>query len=326
METYSEYLQHHGILGMRWGKRNGPPYPLGPSQMSGKERRLNNKIPDVVITKPKHVEYDRKPILRKKEDDLRLYRENLDNDKTAYKENIHKAFEKYDDYKEAIDEELCKYLAQSPLAEADKVAEIRALEDEYLSKNADWKEYENALYKFFGNKLDSNSELKDLQKETAKEFESSLKKANDIVDGIISEHGDYPVANFGKYKEVTYKDLVKRTLDSHDEKGEAYSLDKHLLNGDPYGNIPPVSKMLFYDYLGAMEEHVSHYSSRKFNKELIGSSGSPSAFLKEKLGKYNPKWFDPEMADLTLMEYEDVTGKTISDSEWSKIIDEYKKS
>lgn len=24
----SNYLAHHGILGMHWGRRNGPPYPL----------------------------------------------------------------------------------------------------------------------------------------------------------------------------------------------------------------------------------------------------------------------------------------------------------
>ena len=39
--TYDEYLAHHGILGMRWGKKNGPPYPLNSSQMTPKERAKN---------------------------------------------------------------------------------------------------------------------------------------------------------------------------------------------------------------------------------------------------------------------------------------------
>ena len=28
-DFYNDYISHHGILGMHWGKRNGPPYPLG---------------------------------------------------------------------------------------------------------------------------------------------------------------------------------------------------------------------------------------------------------------------------------------------------------
>jgi len=39
--TYDEYLAHHGILGMRWGKKNGPPYPLNASQMTAKEKAKN---------------------------------------------------------------------------------------------------------------------------------------------------------------------------------------------------------------------------------------------------------------------------------------------
>ena len=38
-----DYLQHWGILGMHWGDRNGPPYPLGSSQMSSSERRQNKR-------------------------------------------------------------------------------------------------------------------------------------------------------------------------------------------------------------------------------------------------------------------------------------------
>lgn len=36
-------LLHEGRLGQRWGQRNGPPYPLGTGQMSGREVRLMRK-------------------------------------------------------------------------------------------------------------------------------------------------------------------------------------------------------------------------------------------------------------------------------------------
>lgn len=32
-------LQHHGILGMHWGRRNGPPYPLGAGDHSASEKK-----------------------------------------------------------------------------------------------------------------------------------------------------------------------------------------------------------------------------------------------------------------------------------------------
>lgn len=35
----NKYLQHHGILGQKWGKQNGPPYPLDAEDHSASERK-----------------------------------------------------------------------------------------------------------------------------------------------------------------------------------------------------------------------------------------------------------------------------------------------
>lgn len=35
----SNYLAHHGILGQKWGKKNGPPYPLDAGGHSASEKK-----------------------------------------------------------------------------------------------------------------------------------------------------------------------------------------------------------------------------------------------------------------------------------------------
>lgn len=36
--SHESYLIHHGILGQKWGKKNGPPYPLDFDKLSSEER------------------------------------------------------------------------------------------------------------------------------------------------------------------------------------------------------------------------------------------------------------------------------------------------
>ena len=43
MKKYRTYLCHHGIRGMKWGQRNGPPYPLVDSKHSASEKRAGWK-------------------------------------------------------------------------------------------------------------------------------------------------------------------------------------------------------------------------------------------------------------------------------------------
>lgn len=41
MDSYKDYLAHHGIKNQKWGKTNGPPYPLSDDQRSSAENKAN---------------------------------------------------------------------------------------------------------------------------------------------------------------------------------------------------------------------------------------------------------------------------------------------
>lgn len=78
---YNASLAHHGIKGMHWGKRNGPPYPLGYSEHTAEQKQKNPKalIDGNENTNPKKSKSKNQNGIKKKSDT----RDDLEMDKDA---------------------------------------------------------------------------------------------------------------------------------------------------------------------------------------------------------------------------------------------------
>lgn len=86
--VHSDYLSHHGILGMKWGKRNGPPYPLNDGAMSYAEKHkkkskvINNIERNAGLRKSNTLSEARgKDINELTDEQLKNYNKRLQNEK-----------------------------------------------------------------------------------------------------------------------------------------------------------------------------------------------------------------------------------------------------
>lgn len=215
----SNDLQHHGILGQKWGRKNGPPYPLGASDHSASEKKagwrksISGKKPNIIQKARQHI------FSRQYEEDTNKYKNNLLNeisakrDKTAYTEKANKI---------------------KDIGERREVLSVNKDFDETIKRAQ--KENEDLIKKYGKMKLDTTEYDKTLD-----DLNSRLDKA--ITKTIVDEY-KFEEKMFNDYVRVMKKDIsdfkknVPKDVQNYIDNNKGYDLEAKKLEYERYLKDP----------------------------------------------------------------------------------------
>ena len=285
--TYNE-LYHHGILGMRWGKKNGPPYPLGVSDHSASEKKagwkksLNsgssdsdykkkkkntNKIADAVINGEKDGS------VKKKTNDTRSERKKIEDeyeaDCTAVLETRNqkaysriKELSKSDPEAKRVLDTKDDYLLERYIKKSDDIKLDRIQEDyaEYMELNKMWRDDQLAKIK--------NAELTTAEKnEYLSKWNDAGYGPKDMVDdrlGITYEDVDKYFNNKeNQSSNIQERLTTAKNKDLWDLDFLEYTQNKHWAGANETGTANK-NKMLaeYQEYLENPDKYVSNRRNR----------------------------------------------------------------
>lgn len=191
---WEDELYHHGIFGQKWGKRNGPPYPLKPGKHSFREKRLgwrkslkDNREADVPKQKKKDVDWDKHPD-SKYFDSRKFGTEDLD--RLTNRFNSEKAF----------NDALAAKLRSENMLDADKYKSMSRQQKRELYQKITEMEADADYYNAYQRQVQSQVNLIESQKrlaELTKKPDSAFKKARKAVGGMLIDMGKQSVKNVG---------------------------------------------------------------------------------------------------------------------------------
>ena len=193
--AYENELYHHGIFGQKWGKKNGPPYPLKPSKHSASEKKagwrkslFNKKVSEgeeqkTVAPKPRFKHPDEKYFDSRKygSQDLR----NLTN--------------RFNDEK-AFNEALAAKLRSENMLDADKYRNMSRKQKKELYQRLQEMEEDAAYHRAYQQQIQAQVDLirsqQTLAQLTAKP-PTKAQQARAAVGNMLKDIGRRTVSNVG---------------------------------------------------------------------------------------------------------------------------------
>ena len=196
IQPTSKDITHHGILGQKWGKRQGPPYPLDGSDHSAAEKKAGWK---------KSLNKDRSN------------KESIGSKYTRYYNGDTKAMKRMNETYAKQDKELQKAYKNEPSYEEyfDKDGRISKKARDYEDKiDSIYKKYDKDLNKYQDQHIEEMDKLK-LDIYTDPKIKDKVKRISEI-DNQLKDIKKDTIGDTSKYYQDGFNEYKKQADDPYD--------------------------------------------------------------------------------------------------------------
>lgn len=223
------YLAHHGILGMKWGRRNGPPYPLGVSDHSASEKKagwrksLGGGESTTIRKKARYVSKESKKIDKYYKKDIKKTEKATARAEKKYRKAVEKGSSRADRLKERYRDSL----ADSESLKRTKEKELERVRNMTLKEIKDEKARTKDLKKQLNNRISDDDgffERAKKSRENKKELQE-LKSESRVTKGERNQIKDDVKSSS---KNIPSSDKVLNALNSYKKMGDEYDGDDYF--------------------------------------------------------------------------------------------------